>query len=258
MNDKEAIDSYIDGGFGVISTAITIANPAMGILAVALQPALTIKLKKWLHKLVDEGKMPQRECLRLEKGIDGMAETLKENSQTEQLRTDSLLQQKADRYCDADDIFEEMINCIKRDSESKKAKFCGNFIGNIPYSSDLSYSNLMQYSKIISQLSYAELCLLNNFYRNYKNKTIDFGKAELYIKRTEDPKANEILSEINHMRNLGILSSHPPYNPGEIIGKVSLSFYGERLYKLMRLHLLDSKDTCETLGGIQRITKYLS
>ena len=91
MNDKEAIDSYIDGGFGVISTAITIANPAMGILAVALQPALTIKLKKWLHKLVDEGKMPQRECLRLEKGIDGMAETLKENSQTEQLRTDSLL-----------------------------------------------------------------------------------------------------------------------------------------------------------------------
>ena len=224
----------------------------------AIQPTVSIHLKKFLYKLAGENQITQRECSRLENGINGLTDTLQENAKNEKLRTDDLLERKQDGFCDADDIFEDLINSIKRDSESKKAKFYGNFIGNIPYSSDLNYSNLMQYSKVISQLTYTELCLLHNFYKNYKDKSVDFGKAEIYVKRTEAPNACELLTEIIHMRNLGLLKNHPPYNLGETIGKVSLSFYGERLHELMRLHLLDTKDTNRTLGELWKITKYLS
>ena len=221
----------------------------------AVQPALSIQLKKFCYHLAGINQITQRECSRLEEGIDGMTETLQDNMRSSKLRSDDLLRQNSDGFCDADDIFEDLINSIKRDSEKKKAKFCGNFIGNIPYSSDQNYSNLMQYSKVISQLTYTELCLLNNFYKNYKDKSVDFGKAEKYVKRTEDPNANELLAEIIHMQNLGLLRNHAPYNLGEIIGKVSLSFYGERLYTLMRLNLLDIKDTNKTLGELWKVTK---
>jgi len=258
MNDKEAIDAYVDGGLGMASAAISLIHPTLSIAALAVQPVLSNQLKKFLYHLAGINQITQRECSRLEQGIDGMTETLQENMSNSKLRTDSLLRPNSNGFCDADDIFEDLINSIKQDSENKKAKFCGNFIGNIPYSTDLNYSNLMQYSKVISQLTYTELCLLNNFYKNYKDKSVDFGKAEIYVKRTEDPDASELLVEITHMRNIGLLNSHPPYNQGEIIGKVSLSFYGERLFTLMRLNLLDRKDTNRTLGEVWRVTKYLS
>lgn len=257
MEDKEAIDAYVDGGLGIVTATISLIKPTLSIAALAVQPALSIQLKKFLYHLAGINQITQREFSRLEQGIDGMTETLQENMRNGELRTDYLLQQNSDGYCDADDIFEDLINNIKQDSEKDKARFCGNFIGNIPYSTDLDYSNLMQYSKVISQITYRELCLLHNFYKNYKDKSVDFGKAEKYVKRTEDLTANELLSEILHMLHLGLLNTHPPYNLGEIIGKVSLSFYGERLYKLMRLNLLDTKDTNMTLGILWKFTKHL-
>lgn len=258
MNDKETINVAVDGLMGIATATISLLRPTLSIPAMAIQPALALHLKKFLHKLVEQEKITPRECSRMEKGIDGMVDTIQEYSQSTNIRTDDILQPDADGFSKADDLFESMINHIKQDSESRKAWFYGNFVGSIPFSSDLSYSNLTQYAKIISQLTYTELCLLNNFCRNYKDKSVDFGKAELYVKQTEDPNASELLSEIIHMRNLCLLNSHPPYNQGEIIGKVSLSFSGERLYKLMRLNLLNSKDTNKTLGDLWRITKYLS
>lgn len=79
----------------------------------------------------------------------------------------------------------------------------------------------------------------------------------MHIKRREDPEISELLSELLHLRNLGIIEGRPPYNMGENIGNVRLSFYGIRLYELMRLELLDSKDVFNTMGLLMKIEKYM-
>lgn len=257
MNDKEDIEIAVDGFFGLITSSISIYNPALGIAAISLAPALSARIKKWLNGLVEKQVITPREFSRMDEGIDGMMDTLHENLKNNQPRTDSLFQKKKSGFCDADDIFEAMLNHIKNETEKRKAKFCGNFIGNIPYAKDLKYTGLMQYSRIICQLSYTELCIIHNFHNKYNQSGINCARAELHIKRREDPEISELLSELLHLRNLGIIEGRPPYNMGENIGNVRLSFYGIRLYELMRLELLDSKDVLNTMGLLMKIEKYM-
>lgn len=255
MDDKKTLAFYTDGFLGMVTSTISFINPALGIAAMAVSPAVSMVIKEWLFKLVDNGSITQREFSRLNEGLEGIIDTLKDKSSTQTIRKDSLLKTNENGFCDADDIFESMLNQIKIDSEKKKAYFYGNFVGSIPYASDLNYSNLMQYCHIIGKLSFSEICLLHNFYKYHRDKSVDFGKAELQVKRGEDPDASEILADILHLLNLGLLIKRAPYNSGELIGKVSLSFSGIRLYSLMRLHLLDIKDTNKTLRVLWSMTK---
>lgn len=257
MNDNKTIDITVDGAFGLLTSTISFLSPSLGIAAIAAAPALAEKLKEWLKSLVKQGKITQRECLRMTDGIDGMTETLSVFKDKETLRNDSLFKCNNDGFCDADDIFELILNQIKQDSEKKKAFYCGNFIGNIPYAYDLNYSNLIQYSRTISQLSYSEFCILRVFHISYKDKGVSFSKAEKYVKTNEDTEACELLSEILHLRNLGLLHSIPPYQLGENVGNVIISMSGIRLSELMRLNVLDVNDVNKSLGILQKMTKYM-
>lgn len=242
MDDEKTIEVATDCVFGLMTSTISIMSPALGIVAIASSPILSENIKSWLKRFVKQGKITEREFSRLSDGLDGMSDTLNFYKEKDSLRTDSLLNTNKDGFCDADDIFESMINHINQDSEKKKASFCGNFIGSLPYTKDLSYSNLMQYSRIISQLSYSELCLINIFCSKLKNKNVCFLRAEQYVKQHENPIAAEILIDILHMRGMGLIQNVPPYNLGANVDNVVLSLSGERLYNLMRLNLLDSID----------------
>lgn len=246
MDDKTIIGAAIDGSLGLLTSTISFLSPSLGIAAVAAAPTLSEKLKEWLNKWVDEGKITPRECSRMTDGINGMSDTLLESGKHGKIRHDSLFETNSEGFCDGDDIFEQMINHIKQDSERKKAYFCGNFIGSIPYADDLNYSNLMQYSRTISQLSYSELCLICIFYIHYKNCGASFSKAEKQVANYGDPARSQLLAEVLHLRNLGVLLNFPPYNVGDNIGSVGITNYGIRLYELMRLNILDNNDITKT------------
>lgn len=242
MDDKKTIGAAIDGSLGLLTSTISFLSPSLGIAAVAAAPTLSEKLKEWLNKWLDEGKITPRECSRMTDGINGMSDTLLESQKIGNIRHDSLFETNSEGFCDGDDIFEQMINHIKQDSDRKKAYFCGNFIGSIPYADDLNYSNLMQYSRTICQLSYSELCIISNFYSHYRNTGASFSKAEKQVDNFDDPEKSFLLGEVLHLRNLGILNSLPPYNLDDNIGNVRISYYGIRLYELMRLNILDNND----------------
>ena len=253
----KTIDVAIDGAFGLLTSTISFLNPSLGIVAMAASPALAEQVKIWLKKWVNQGKITQRECSRMMSGVDGIMDTLIYYKEHEKIREDSLLQPNEDGFCDADDIFEFVLNHIKQDSERKKSYFCGIFIGSIPYAIDLDYDNLIQYGRIVSQLSYRELCILRNLHVAFKDMGVSFAEAEKYVKVKEDTKASELLSDILHLRNLGLVNTLAPYNVGDNIGVVAISFSGIRLFKLMRLNILDSDDVNKSLGDMLRITKYL-
>lgn len=257
MDDNKVIDTAVDCFFGLATSTISVLRPSLGIVAIATSPILAERVKEWLKQWVNEGEMTSREYSRLSDGIDSMAETLQHNREATDIRTDDLVKTNNDGFCDADDVFEMMLNQIKQDSEKKKAHFSGNFIGNILYAKDLDYSELMQYGRVIGQISYSEMCLIRNFYSQYKDRIVSFTNAERYIKRNDDPAAGKILSEVLHLRNLGLLHNSPPFNMGENIGNVMLSFYGIRLYDLLRLNLLDANDVNKSLGDLWRVTRYM-
>jgi hypothetical protein len=254
MDDNKAIDTAVDGFFGLATSTISFLRPSLGIVAIAMSPVLAEKAKEWLKSWVNQGKITSREYNRLSDGLDGMSETLKLKKISDSIRDDELFLSHADGFCDADDIFEMMLNQIKQDSEKKKAHFSGNFIGNIPFVKDLGYSELMQYSRVIGQISYSEMCLIQIFYSHYKNKSVSFTHAETLVKQNEDPSVDKVLSEVLHLRNLGLLHNVPPYSLGENIGRVMLSFYGKRLYELLRLDLLDNDDVNKSLEVLRKIT----
>lgn len=257
MDDNKVIDTAVDCFFGLATSTISVLRPSLGIVAMATSPILAERVKEWLRQWVNEGKMTSREYSRLADGIDSMAETLQHNCEASNIRTDDLVKSKSDGFCNADDVFEMMLNQIKQDSEKKKAHFSGNFIGNILYAKDLDYSELMQYGRVIGQISYSEMCLIRNFHSNYKDKTVSFTNAEIYIKQHEDPAKSKVLSEVLHLRNLGLLNNMPPFNLGENVGNVRLSFYGIRLYELLRLDLLDINDVNKSLGILWEMTRYM-
>lgn len=242
MDDNKTIEIATDGFFGLITTTVSILNPSLGIAAMAITPTLSEALKGWLKNLIADNKITRREYNRLAMGFDGMVDTLNYYHVNETPRTDDLLNKNDDGFCEADEIFEKMINQIKQDTDRKKAYFCGNFIGSLPYAKDLVYSNLMQYCRIISQLSYSELCLLEILNSKLNNKNVSFYDAEQYIKQHEDLVAIEILSDVLHLRNIGLIHNVPPYNLGANIDNIILSFSGKHLCKLMRLNLLDFND----------------
>lgn len=45
MDDNKTIDVVIDGTFGLVTSTISILRPSLGILAMALSPALSEKVK---------------------------------------------------------------------------------------------------------------------------------------------------------------------------------------------------------------------
>ncbi|MBO4893109.1 MAG: hypothetical protein J5502_10940 [Prevotella sp.] len=252
MDDDKTIGIAVDGAFGLVTSTISFLSPSLGIAAVAIAPAVTEKIKDWLKRLVKEEKITSRECSRMTDGINGITETIL-SFKDKAARNDELLKCNDDGFCDADDVFELMINHIKQDSEKKKAYYCGNFIGSIPYATDLRYSHLMQYARTISQLSYSELCLIRIFYTSFKDRGINFSKAEQHLKKNEDIGASELLADILHMRNLGLLHNVVPHNLGDNVGTVMISFSGKRLYKLMRLNLLDDDDVNNSMRILLKI-----
>lgn len=255
MNDNKTIDTAVDSFLGIATSTISVLRPSLGIVAMAVSPILAVKVKEWLKNLVNQGCVTPREFDRLSEGLDSMTETMQLNKDNEEIRKDDITDPHTDGFCDADDIFELMLNQIKQDSEKKKAHFSGNFIGNILFAKDLDYSELMQYGRLIGQLSYSEMCLINIFHSYYKDKKISFSNAESYVKHIDDPEVGKILSEVLHLRNLGLLHNMPPYTLGENIGNVMLSFYGVRLYELLRLNLLDINDVNKSHEAILKIIK---
>ena len=254
MDDNKTLETAVDSFFGLATSTISVLNPSLGIVAIAVSPVLAVKLKEWLKTLVNQGSVTPREFNRLSDGLASMAETLQLNKDNGIIREDDLININDDGFCDADDVFELMLNQIKQDSEKKKAHFSGNFIGNILYANDLDYSELMQYARLVGQISYSEMCLIHIFHSYYKTKAISFSNAEVYVKNNEDTAAEKLLSEVLHLRNIGLVHNIPPYNLGENIGNVKLSYYGIRFYKMLRLDLLDSYDINQSLGVLQKMT----
>lgn len=254
MEDKDIIDAYVDGGLSIMTASISLVNPAFGMIAIGAQPMLAKKIKQGFANMIGKG-ITKREYARLDKALDGMTDSIESNIKEEQPLNSSLLQKNEDGFTDADDLFEEMLKQIKNESENKKAYFCGVFIGNIPYSGNLSYTNLMQYEKIISQLSYSHLCLLWALLTSKEKGDNDCGNADSYVLSNPSPDILEVYSELLHLKSLGLLRSVPPYTLGTDLGRVKISDFGVNLCNLMRLHLLDEKDVSKVNSLIENFKK---
>lgn len=251
MEDQDVIDAYVDGGLSIMTASISLVNPAFGMIAIGAQPMLAKKIKQGFANMIGKG-ITKREYVRLDKALDGMTDSIESNIKEKQPLNSNVLQINEDGFTDADDLFEEMLKQIKNESESKKAYFCGIFIGNIPYSDNLSCSNLMQYEKIISQLSYSHLCLLRAFSNPKISNGNNCGGADNYVRTNPTPDILEVYSELLLLKSLGLLRGVPPYSLGTQLGKVEISDFGTNLCKLMRLHLLDENDVSRVNSLIEK------
>ena len=250
MNDEDVIGGYIDGGLNIMSASLSLVNPAFGMIAIGAQPLLAKKLKQFLSSMVNKS-ITKREFTRLDKAIDGMTTSIEANLNDKMPLNNLVMQQKEDGFTDADDLFEEMLRQIKNETESKKSYFCGIFIGNIPYSGNLSSSNLLQYEKIISQLSYSHLCLLkvlDNLKGSGQNRC---GRADSYVLSNPIPDVLEVYSELMQLKTFGLVKCVPPFNLGAQLGNIEISDFGVNLCKLMRLNLLEKEDVSKTLSIVE-------
>lgn len=251
MDDIDVIEAYVDGGLGIMSASLSLVNPAFGMIAIGAQPMLAKSIKNCLKKMVGNG-ITNREYARLDKALDGMSDSIEENLKEKLTLNSNVLQKNGDGFTDADDLFEEMLKQIKNESESKKSYFCGIFIGNIPYSGNLSCSNLMQYEKIISQLSYSQLCLLRALSISKETGVNNCGGADNYVRTNPSPDILEVYSELLFLKSLGLLRKIPPYSLNSELGRVEISEFGINLCKLMRLHLLDEADVSKVYSLIEQ------
>jgi hypothetical protein len=249
MNEMKDVEAYVDGGLNIMSASLSLVDPAYGMIAMALQPAISIKLKDWFRGMINKG-LTKREFDRLDKAIDGMASTIEENQKENRRTNQVLLSPDTEGFSSADDIFEVVLKQIKNDSDRRKTFFTGCFLGNVSFANQLSYSNLMQYERIISQLTYSHLCVLYVL-SEFKSGSLGNKKcngADIYARSHSDPDTSEVYSELLFLKTLGLVRSIPPYNLGAQVGSVEISDLGIRLCELMRLNLLEKEDVNKSLS----------
>jgi hypothetical protein len=65
MDDDKTLDVTIDGSSGLVTSTISFFSLSIGIIAIALSPALAEKVKDWLKRWVNQGKITPKECSRM-------------------------------------------------------------------------------------------------------------------------------------------------------------------------------------------------
>lgn len=163
-------------------------------------------------------------------------------------RTDGLLDNNLVESFE--DILEATFKEAIADCEAKKSKFYGNFIGNLPFAPQIDYSYSFTIQRIIRNLSYKELCIIQYFYNKGILKLQNFDSLKNNGKNVEK---NELAFYFKDLLSLGVIHKAPPMGVQYELDNMKLSPLGNNICTLLNLQEID-KTEIESIGTL--ITKY--
>ena len=177
--------------------------------------------------------------------------TIKENRDKGlALRTDNLFIEGVDENSKVEDILESTFKNAINDYEDEKSKFYGYFIGNLPFASEIGYSYSFTIQRIIRNLSYKELCIIQYFNNKRILKLQNFDSLKNNGKNVEK---NELAFYFKDLLSLGVIHKAPPMGVQYELDNMKLSPLGNNICTLLNLQEID-KTEIESIGTL--ITKY--
>jgi len=177
--------------------------------------------------------------------------TIKENRDKGlALRTDNLFIEGVDENSKVEDILESTFKNAINDYEDEKSKFYGYFIGNLPFASEIGYSYSFTIQRIIRNLSYKELCIIQYFNNKGILKLQNFDSFKNNGKNVEK---NELAFYFKDLLSLGVIHKAPPMGVQYELDNMKLSPLGNNICTLLNLQEID-KTEIESIGTL--ITKY--
>jgi len=234
-DSSELISESISAAF--CSALSTISNDvAFVALSSAVQPVLAKMIKVPLDIVLHYKDLwSSREKRRFVCASKSMLKKLDDNSlKVEAIKNDLFHDQNQTEHEDLDSAVEAIFQNIISDSETKKSKLYGNFLGNIPYQVGLDYSMILHINRLVRNLTYEQLCVLKWVH--------NLGKiqGEKLIKNySSEALATILFYELKELKQFGLLSPLPPIRVGAEVDNVELSIMGKTIYELLDLESLD-------------------
>lgn len=225
-------------------------SPGSVLLASVLPPLLSKAFNAIGDDLLKKN-LTQKEMKILGISYAYAINTIKENKDKGlAFRTDNLFIEGVDENSKVEDILESTLKNAINDYEDEKSKFYGYFIGNLPFASEIGYSYSFTIQRIIKNLSYKELCIIQYFKNNgiLKLQNFDSFKNDgLNIEK------NEMAFYFKNLLSLGVIHKSPPMTMHFELDNMKLSPLGNNIYTLLNLQEIDRKEI-ELIGSV--ITKF--
>jgi len=236
MSDSsELISESISAAFcGALSTLSN--DVAFVALSSAVQPVLAKMIKVPLDIVVRyKDFWSSREKRRFVSASNSMLKILNDNSsKVGAIKNDLFLDQNQMEHEGLDSAVEAIFQNIISDSETKKSKLYGNFLGNIPYQVGLDSSMILHINRLVRNLTYEQLCVLKWVQSHGK-----IQGEKLKVNYSSEALAAVLFYELKDLKQTGLLSPVTPFAVGAEVDNVELSVIGKTIYELLDLESVD-------------------
>lgn len=150
----------------------------------------------------------------------------------------------------ASELVESIMKNAIDDTDILKSICYGRLLQNIPIDNGCSDSALAELSRIVRQISYKELCVIRVF------STLDHfdsDNIDVYMRNNQDVDANIMVSNLIHLKSLGVFITIPQYKMGAMVGNIKLSSVGEFIFKMLELENIPERDLIEQLNVLKKM-----
>lgn len=183
---------------------------------------------------------------------------LDESQQT--IREESFF--KSDKYgrSPAEELLEAAIISAEKEYEERKLQYLGNLYANIVVNPEIKREYAIHFIRIINQLSFRHLCLMELFYKRFLQRE-ELVRSKLRGLDDHGIRQADIISEIYDLEQKGLLDLHIPLTYDAKTGrkdtlaqdKINLTALGKSFCELLSLNEIPE----EALDELNELTKII-
>ena len=186
---------------------------------------------------IGASRLSERERFRIGSSVFWAAQVAEENS-----RAGKMVQQGQFAQDDMTTLVESVFRAASEDSQEKKGKAYGTFLGNVAFQNQVDGGALFAMAKILKDLSFDELLLIAALK----------GRPEMYyepffqkLNQEGNLRCGEMVGYFVRLHNLGLTIRVRPISMSEIIGNLKLSALGDALCDMANLCEMDPEQRDE-------------